>query len=109
MLAEKAQSVAVATTAPGSSAGVSANLTGAQSLQLNDVALRGFVKDFMVPTLANAVLGSGAIDFTAGQDGAKAKFLADVLASVTTDFIAFVPTLPGLSDKITMGQWFDEQ
>ncbi len=92
---------------PGLSAGVAASLTASQSAALTDVALRGFVKDFMVPTLANAVLGSGAIDFKAGQDGAKAKFLADVLASVTTDFIAFVPTLPGLSDKITKGQWFD--
>jgi hypothetical protein len=92
---------------PGFSAGVAANLTGAQSLQLTDVALRGFVKDFLVPTLANAVLGSGAIDFTAGQGTDKAKFLADVLTSVTTDFIAFAPTVPGLSDKITKGQWFD--
>ena len=92
---------------PGLSAGVAASLTASQSVALTDVALRGFVKDFMVPTLANAVLGSGAIDFTAGQGTDKAKFLADVLASVTTDFIAFVPTLPGLSDKIAKGQWFD--
>ena len=92
---------------PGIGAGVSASLTPTQSAALTDVALRGFVKDFMVPTLANAVLGSGAIDFTAGQGTAKARFLADVLVSVTTDFIAFVPTVPGLSDKIAKGQWFD--
>lgn len=92
---------------PGVSAGVAASLTATQSAALTDVALRGFVKDFMVPTLANAVLGSGAIDFTAGQGTEKAKFLADVLTSFTTDFVAFVPTLPGLSDKIAMGQWFD--
>ena len=92
---------------PGFAAGVAANLTAAQSAQLTDIALRGFVKDFLVPTLANAVLGSGAIDFTAGQGTTKAKFLADVLTSVTTDFIAFAPTVPGLSDKIVKGQWFD--
>ncbi len=92
---------------PGLFAGAVANLTPAQSAALTDVALRGFVKDFLVPTLANVVLGSGAIDFTAGQGTAKAKFLADVLNSVTTDFIAFVPSLPGLRDKIVAGQWFD--
>lgn len=92
---------------PGLSVGAAASLTATQSAALNDVALRGFVKDFMVPTLANAVLGSGAIDFTAGQGSDKARFLADVLTSVTTDFIAFAPTLPGLTDKIVNGQWFD--
>ena len=92
---------------PGLAAGVAASLTATQSAALTDVALRGFVKDFMVPTLANAVLGSGAIDFTAGQGTDKAKFLADVLASVTTDFIAFVPTGSALRDKIARGQWFD--
>jgi hypothetical protein len=70
----------------GASAGVASSLTAAQSTALREVAMRGFLKDFMVPTLANAVLGSGAIDFTAGT-GDKAKFMADVLTNLTGDFI----------------------
>ena len=92
---------------PGVALGVAGSLTATQSTNLTEVAIRGFTKDFVVPTLANAVLGSGAIDFTAGQGTDKAKFLADVLTSFTTDFTAFVPTIDGLQTKIVAGQWYD--
>jgi hypothetical protein len=91
---------------PGPFAGVSAGLTAAQSAQLTEVTMRGFVKDFIVPTLANAVLGSGAIDFTKGT-GDKAKFMADVLTNLTADFISYAASVPDLNDKIAKGQWFD--
>ncbi len=92
---------------PGVSAGVAASLTAEQSAQLTDIALRGFVKDFMVPTMANGILGSGVVDFKAGQGTANAQFFADVLASVTTDFIAYLGNAPTIRDKIVKGQWFD--
>ena len=59
-----------------------------------------------MPTLANAILGSGAIDFTAGT-GDKAKFMADVLTNLTGDFINYATSVPGVNDKIANGQWFD--
>jgi hypothetical protein len=90
----------------GGSAGVASSLTAAQSTALREVAMRGFLKDFMVPTLANAILGSGAIDFTAGT-GDKAKFMADVLTNLTGDFINYATSVPGVNDKIANGQWFD--
>ena len=92
---------------PGLHAGSKASLTAPQQVALTDVAFRGFVKDFLVPTFANAILGSGAIDFTSGLGTPQAKFAADLLASVTTDFIAIIPTVPGLDEKIVAGRWFD--
>ncbi len=68
--------------------------------------MRGFLKDFMVPTIANAILGSGAIDFTAGT-GDKAKFMADVRTNLTGDFINYASSVNGVNDKIANGQWFD--
>jgi hypothetical protein len=92
----------------GSSAGVT-NLTDTQSTALTEVALRGFVTDFLVPTFANAILGSGAIDFKAGQSTSQAGFYADLVASATTDFITFVSsaTYDKTKTKIINGQWFD--
>lgn len=92
----------------GASAGVT-NLTATQSTALTEVALRGFVTDFLVPTFANAILGSGAIDFTKGQGTAQAKFYADLVNSATTDFITFVSsaTYDKTKTKIINGQWFD--
>ncbi|MEO8525325.1 MAG: hypothetical protein ABI460_11450, partial [Caldimonas sp.] len=91
---------------PGPFLGAVANLTDQQRTGQVDVALRGFLKDFMVPTIANAVLGSGAIDFTAGT-GDKAKFMADVLTNMTGDFLNYIASVDGVNDKITHGQWFD--
>jgi hypothetical protein len=83
-----------------------ANLTDAQKLAQSEVAMRGFVKDLLVPLMANAVLGSGFIDFTKGTD-AKAKFMAGLLVSITADFITYAASVPGVNDKIAKGQWYD--
>ncbi|MEO7057379.1 MAG: hypothetical protein ABI281_02865 [Caldimonas sp.] len=92
---------------PGAFAGTSGDLTDRQKLALTEVSLRGFVKDFLVPTVTNALLGAGQIDFTAGQNGAQREFLADIVTNVTSDFIAYAATDPAIADKITKGQWFD--
>ena len=84
-----------------------ANLTAAQKLAQSDVAWRGFIKDFLIPTMANAILGSGAIDFTAGQGTEKGKFLADVATALVGDILLFETAYPGIEDKIAKGQWFD--
>ena len=87
--------------------GVKANLTDVQSAQLTEVALRSFANDLLVPFMANAVLGSGAIDFTSGvgAEAAKKAFLVDMAGSIVTDLVAVAPTVPGLVDQIRKGEW----
>ena len=92
---------------PGAFSGVSNSLTTEQANALWEVSLRGFLKDFLVPTTANALLGSGVLNFAEGQGSPKAEFVANILASITADMTAFVPTIPGLRDKIIAGKWFD--
>jgi hypothetical protein len=91
----------------GAFAGAVAKLTQRQSTALTEVAIRGFAKDFLIPFATNAVLGSGVINFKSGQTGDQAAFLADVTASVTSDFIAYIATDKAIGDKIVQGQWFD--
>lgn len=92
---------------PGVFAGTSAGLNDAQRRAQIEVSLRGFAKDFLVPTVTNVILGSGAIDFTGGQSSAQATFLADVLTSATSDFVAYAAADPAIADKIAHGLWFD--
>src|SRR5664280_1253705 len=91
----------------GAHAGVSASLTDAQSAALTQVALKGFAADFFMPLIGNAVMGSGAINFGAGQSGPEAEFIANALSGFISDFMAFAPTVPDLVPKLVDGKWFD--
>lgn len=91
---------------PGAFSGT-VNLTDVQKTALADIALAGFCKDFLAPTIGNLIVGSGSLDFKDGQNTGKAKFWATVLLNFTADFANLVPTIPGLTDKIIHGRWAD--
>ena len=97
----------IAVVGPGTFANDYAKLTDAQKLAQSDVAWRGFIKDFLVPTMSNIILGSGAIDFTGGHATDKGKFLADVATALVADTISFETAFPGIREKANKGQWFD--
>ena len=89
----------------GTFPGSASPLTAPQQQALDSISTKGFVEDFMLPTLANAVLGSGVFDVKT-LVGDKAKFAADLTNSVLGDFLAFEPSIPGLHKDITEGHWF---
>jgi hypothetical protein len=92
---------------PSAFAGDEAELDDAQKTALIEVSLRGFTKDALVPYLVNIVLGSGVIDFSAGQKTEQGALIANLVNSLVTDLVNLAPQVPGLADQIREGAWKD--
>jgi hypothetical protein len=90
---------------PGRNEGVKSSLSASQQLQLTQVSIQAFASDSLLPLLSNAMLGSGVVDFGAGQGSPTYQFAAKLLAAFTTDLTAALPQFPGLQDQIVSGQW----
>jgi hypothetical protein len=92
---------------PAPTAGVESELDEAQKAALLEVSMRGFLKDALVPFLVNIVLGSGVIDFGAGQQTDQGALIANLVNSLVTDLTNLAPQVPGIADQIRMGAWKD--
>lgn len=83
-----------------------ANLTPAMVNARAQVSVAGFVSDALVPFLTNFAFGSGFLP-NAGHSASSSvsAFQAALINNIEVDLLGFIPTVPGLMDKITAGDW----